>query len=161
MKPVQSAPQPRGSERGIALVLAMFAVVVLGAIVGGTFFAGWLEQQSGENAWFAVQAAMAADAGLDDALATVPPASLSVLVQGGPSLVLPPLVLANGVAVQRQAIRSGGNLFVFTARGSRLNAAGAPLAHAAAGLLVRLLADSVSGAQTVVPLRDRAWVQLY
>ena len=161
MKLLQSAPQSRGSQRGIALLLAMFAVVVLGAIVGGTFFAGWLEQQSGENTWFAAQAAVGAEAGLAEALATVPPASLSVLVQGGLPLVIPPLVLASGVTVQRQAFRSSGNLFLFTARGSRLNAEGAPLASAAAGLLVHLLADSVSKAQLVVPLRDRAWVQLY
>jgi hypothetical protein len=161
VKPGRSALQSRVSQRGLALVLAMFAVVVLGAIVGSTFFAGWLEQQSGENTLFAVQAAMGADAGLTDALATVPPASLSALIQGGPPLVLPPMVLANGVSVQRQALRSGGNLFVFTARGSRLNAGGAPLASAMTGLLVHLLADSVSGAQLIVPLRDHAWVQLY
>jgi hypothetical protein len=161
VKLIQLTPQSHGSQRGIALLIAMFAIVVLGAIVGGTFFAGWLEQQSGENTWFATQAAAGADAGLADALATVAPASLTTLVQGGAPLVLPPMVLASGVTVQRQAFRSGGNLFVFTARGSRLNAGGAPLASAAAGFLVHLLADSVTGAQIVVPLRDRAWVQLY
>jgi hypothetical protein len=161
VKPAPSTRQSRVSQRGIALLIAMFAIVVLGAIVGGTFFAGWLEQQSGENTWFATQAAVGADAGLADGLATVPPASLSAMVPGGPPLLLPPMVLANGVTVQRQAFRSGGNLFVLTARATRLNAGGAPLASAAAGLLVHLLADSVSGEQTVVPLRDRAWVQLY
>jgi hypothetical protein len=161
VNPVPPAPQSRAPERGIALLIAMFAIVVLGAIVGGTFFAGWLEQQSGENSWFATQAALGADAGLADGLATVSPASLSALVQDGPSLLLPPMVLANGVTVERQAFRSGGNLFVLSARATRLDAGGAPLASAAAGLLLHVLADSVSGAQMVVPLRDRAWVQLY
>jgi hypothetical protein len=160
MRPVRSAPQSRGLERGIALLIAMFAIVVLGAIVGGTFFAGWLEQQTGENTWYATQAAAGADAGLADGLATVTPASLSAMVQGALPVLLPPMVLANGVTVERQAFRSGGNLFVLTARATRLNAGGAPLASAAAGLLVRL-ADSVSGTQRVVPLADRAWVQLY
>lgn len=161
MKPARTARQSRVSERGIALLIAMFAIVVLGAIVGGTFFAGWLEQQSGENTWFGTQAAMGADAGLADGLATVLPASLGAMAQGGPSLLLPPMLLANGVTVQRQAFRSSENLFVLTARATRLDAGGAPLASAAADLLLHLLADSVSGAQMVVPLRDRAWVQLY
>jgi hypothetical protein len=161
MRDASSARQPRVSERGIALLIAMFAIVVLGAIIGGTFFAGWLEQQSGENTLFATQAAAGADAGLADGLATVPPASLSALVPGGPPLLLPPMVLANHVTVERQAFRSGENLFVLTARGIRGDAGGAPLATAAAGLLVHLLADSVSGTQMLVQLRDRAWVQLY
>ena len=157
----RSAGRARAPERGIALLIAMFAIVVLSAIVGATFFAGWLEQQSGENTWFAAQAAMGVDAGLAEALATVAPASLSALAQGGPPLLLPPMVLANDVTVQRQVLRSGRNLFVLTARATRLDVGGTSLASAAAGLLVHLLADSVSGTQTVVPLRDRAGLQLY
>jgi hypothetical protein len=35
------------------------------------------------------------------------------------------------------------------------------LATRGAGLLLHSLADSVTGAQILLPLRDRAWVQLY
>ena len=36
-------------ERGIALAVAVFALVVIGALVAGTFYAGRLEQQTGRN----------------------------------------------------------------------------------------------------------------
>jgi Tfp pilus assembly protein PilX len=56
-------------ERGIALAVAVFALVVIGALVAGTFFAGRLEQQTGSNTFMAAQAAEAAEAGLSDAIA--------------------------------------------------------------------------------------------
>ena len=56
------------SERGIALAVAVFALVVIGALVAGTFFAGRLEQQTGQNTMFATQAGEAAEAGLSDAI---------------------------------------------------------------------------------------------
>jgi hypothetical protein len=148
-------------RRGFALVLAMIILVVLSAIVGGTFFAGWLEQQSGENTLFAAQAAAAADGGLDDALSTIAPASLVALQSGGAPLVLDSLSLDPQVSVYRQVSRLEGNLFLLTAQAARRNAEGGVLASRAAGLLVHLLADSVTGAQILLPLRHRAWVQLY
>ena len=45
------------NERGMALAVAIFALVVIGALVAGTFFAGRLEQQSGQNTFYASQAA--------------------------------------------------------------------------------------------------------
>ena len=44
-------------ERGIALAVAIFALVVIGALVAGTFYAGRLEQQTGRNTFTAAQAA--------------------------------------------------------------------------------------------------------
>lgn len=52
------------SERGIALAMAIFALVVIGAIVAGTVFTGRLEQRGGQNTIYAGQAFEAADAGL-------------------------------------------------------------------------------------------------
>jgi|tagenome__1003787_1003787.scaffolds.fasta_scaffold20699983_1 hypothetical protein len=155
---------PRGSardRRGFALVLAMIVLVVLGAIVGGTFFAGWLEQQIGENTLFAAQAAAGADGGLDEALSTISPISLVALQPGGAPLLLDSLALEPQVSVYRQISRLEGNLFLLTARAARRNAGGGVLARRAEGLLVHLLADSGTGGQIVVPLRHRAWVQLY
>src|SRR2546430_11596208 len=37
------------NERGIALAVAIFALVVVGALVAGAFFAGTQEQRVGEN----------------------------------------------------------------------------------------------------------------
>ena len=58
------------NERGVALAMAIFALVIIGILVAGSFFAGRLEQQSGQNTLFAAQAAEAAEAGLSDALGT-------------------------------------------------------------------------------------------
>ena len=54
----------RNDERGMALALAMISIVVIGALVSGTFFAGRMEMISGRNSVYAVQAAEAAEAGL-------------------------------------------------------------------------------------------------
>jgi hypothetical protein len=51
-------------ERGIALAVAIFALVIIGALVGGIFFAGKLEQRGGLNSAFSAQAFEAAEAGL-------------------------------------------------------------------------------------------------
>ena len=59
------------NERGIALVLAIFATVVIGALVAGAFFVGRVEQLTGSNTVWATQASGAAESGLSDALATI------------------------------------------------------------------------------------------
>jgi hypothetical protein len=51
---------PVANERGMALAVAIFALVVIGALVAGTFYAGRLEQQTGQNGFYSVQAAEAA-----------------------------------------------------------------------------------------------------
>jgi Tfp pilus assembly protein PilX len=145
----------------MALVLALFVLVVLGVMVTVTFFAGWLEQQIGENTLFSAQAAEAADGGLADALVTLTPANLSSLALGGAPIRLPALSFGTGATVERQVARLSETLFLVTARGFRRDATGGTLATRGAGLLLHLLADSVTGAQIVVPLRDRAWFQLY
>jgi hypothetical protein len=55
---------PVANERGMALAVAIFALVVIGALVAGTFYAGRLEQQTGQNTFYAMQAAEAAQGAL-------------------------------------------------------------------------------------------------
>lgn len=52
------------SERGIALVAAIVALVVIGALVAGTFFISSLEQKTAENSMDAAEAYQAAEAGI-------------------------------------------------------------------------------------------------
>jgi hypothetical protein len=152
-----------GSERGIALAIAVFALAVIGALVGGTFFLGRLEQQSGRNAFFAVQAGEVAEAGLSDAAATVPAATLEGLPVGGVPLDIGSLTLAGGVRASRQVTRLTGSLFLIEARGVKYSLAGNSLAERSLGLLVRLGTPSDTGADSgrVGPLDQRGWVQLY
>jgi hypothetical protein len=57
------------NERGIALVIAIVALVVIGAIVAGTFFISTLEQRTSFNTVQTAQAFEAAEAGLQDGTA--------------------------------------------------------------------------------------------
>ncbi len=150
-------------ERGIALAVALFVLAVIGALVGGTFFAGRLELQSGQNALFAVQAGEVAEGALSDAVATVDAGTLERLAIGGAPLDIGTLTLAGGVSAGRQVTRLTGSLFLIRVRGIRHDAAGTILAVRSLGLLVRLAAPPDSGAvsERVARLGQRAWVQLY
>ena len=147
------------NEGGIALIVAVFSLAVIGALVGGIFFAGRLEQQSGRNALFAAQAAEAAEAGLSNLLAMMDPAALGGLPVGGAPLDLSTLTLP-GVTVATQVQRLTRDLFLIRARGIRQAGPGVTLAVRSAGLLVRLQSGTDAGG-VVARLGERAWVQLY
>jgi hypothetical protein len=57
-------------ERGMALAVAIFALVVVGALVAGAFFAGTQEQRVGENSRRVEQAFGVADGGLGEVIHT-------------------------------------------------------------------------------------------
>jgi hypothetical protein len=56
------------NERGIALPLVMFVLVILGVIIAGTFYVARLELKTGDNTVAASQAAATAEAGVDSVL---------------------------------------------------------------------------------------------
>ena len=147
-------------QRGFALVLTMLMLVVFGAIVAGSFFAGWLEQQSAERVLFAAQAGEGAEAGVADALITTAPETLSGLVVGGLPVPLAPMSLGE-VTVEREVRRLTESVFFVVARAARRDAAGGGLATRSIGLLTKLVADSVNGGDSLKILSHRAWVQLY
>jgi len=148
------------NERGMALALALFALVIIGGIVGGNFFAGVLEQQTGRNTLYVIQATEAAEAELRQALVSIPATALLSLMVGGAS-ALEPVSPYPGLRVERQIMRLNDGLFLIRSRGIRHNAEGTPLASSAVGLLVQVLADSLADTASVLPLSERAWVQLY
>ena len=57
------------NERGIALPLVMFVLVILGVIIAGSFYIARLELKTGDNTVAATQAAAVAEAGVDSVLA--------------------------------------------------------------------------------------------
>ena len=126
-------------ERGIALAVALFALVIIGALVAGTFFSGRQEQQSGQNTFFASQAAEAAEAGISDAIGMATPTSLLSLVAGGPAANLGTVSLGGRVDASRQLSRLTGSLFLIRSVGNRRDAAGTALATRSAGSLIRLV----------------------
>jgi hypothetical protein len=126
-------------ERGIALAVALFSLVVIGVMVTGTFFAGRLEQQSGQNTFYAGQAAEAAEAGISDAIGTTTPGDLLALTVAGASADLGTVSLGTRVDVSRQLTRLTSSVFLIRSVGSRRNAAGTPIATRSSGSLIRLV----------------------
>jgi hypothetical protein len=126
-------------ERGMALAVALFALVVIGLLVAGTFFSGRLEQQSGQNTFYSGQAAEAAEAGISDAIGTATPTSLLALTVGGTAADLGTVSLGSRVDVTRQLSRVTSSVFLIRTVGSRRNASGTALATRSAGSLLRLV----------------------
>ena len=151
----------RTGDRGMALAVAIFALVIIGALVAANFFAGRLEQQSGRNSLFVRQAAEGAETGLREALAAMPASTLVALPVGGVPLDLGSSTISPSVRVECQVARLTSTLFLLRVRGTRQDAAGAPLAARALGTLLRLVPNPVGGPPLVVRLAQRAWVQLY
>ena len=66
------------NERGIALVIAILALVVIGALVTGTFFMSTIEQRTARNASHTSRALEAAEAGMHSAIGGWVPVSYVV-----------------------------------------------------------------------------------
>ena len=130
-------------ERGIALAVAVFALVVIGALVAGTFYAGRLEQQTGRNTFYAAQAAEAAEAGLGDAIvgsdghdAAGPARPIST---AGSTSARPTVGALGQLTANRSVNRLTDNLFLVRSVGSAHQANGTQLASRSMGQLVRLV----------------------
>ena len=150
-----------GSRQGIALAVAIFALAVVGGIIAGGFGIALLEQQSGRNTLFVVQASEAAEAGLWELLHQAPKATLESLAVGGAPLSLVPATPITGVAVLGQISRVADNLYLVRSRGNRVDAAGGVLASRSVGLLARWSSDTLAEANLLLPIGQRSWLQLY
>jgi hypothetical protein len=133
------------NERGMALAVAIFALVVIGALVAGTFFAGRLEQSSGQATVYATQAAEAGEAGLSDAVSKLNGTVLGALTPGGPATDLGSLTtIGTRVSATEFVSQLTNSVFLVEARGTRSNGAGGVLAERKLGTLIRLVAANIS-----------------
>ena len=154
-------------ERGVALTVAMFALAVMGALVASSFFAGRLEQQSGQNTFWAGQAREAAEAGLTQAMADLEAAALTDLPVGGVPLDLGITVIGERVLVRSQLTRLTSRVFLLRAQGQRQDADGASLATRSLAFLVQLATPDSPGVigsdglPALKRLAERSWIQLY
>ncbi len=126
-------------ERGMALAVTLFALVIIGTLVAGTFFSGRLEEQSGSNTIYAAQAAEAAEAGISDGIGTTTAPSLLALTVGGLPSNPVTVSLGSRVDATRQISRLTSSVFMIRSTGTRRNGPGAPLATRTTGTLVRLV----------------------
>ena len=146
---------PVSNERGIALAVAVFALVVIGALVAGVFFAGRLEQQTGQNTMYAMQASEAAEAGLADAVATQG-AEAMLGLQKDPSLNTPITTQAFGAHVSATSTitRLTDNVFLLKSTGTRSDGANSALAVRSLGQLIRLVQAEINVKAGLTALGD-------
>jgi hypothetical protein len=144
-------------ERGIALAVAVFALVVIGVLVAGTFFAGRLEQQTGRNTLYAAQAAEAAEAGLNEAVRSQSAAALLALAPGadpGDATLLPDVYPSAYTTATRSVNRLTDNLFLVRSLGTRNNGGGGQLASRSLAQLIRLVQVEIDVAAGLTALGD-------
>jgi hypothetical protein len=116
-------------ERGMALAVAIFALVVVGALVAGAFFAGTQEQRVGENQRRVQASFGVAEAGAQERVLTWDPSTMNKRNQyPRDSVVIGPNAAApNGTgSYGGYSFRLGPNLFLIDVTGrDRSSAAGA------------------------------------
>jgi hypothetical protein len=141
----------------MVLPLALFALVVIAALVGGAFTSAYLEQRIGRNTLYAVQAAGAAEAGAAAVVGEWDMHGLTLLGTGE-SRVLPGGALPGHGAYTPTVRRLNDRLFRVDVEGLRTDAAGRPLARRHLGLVLRLADSAAVGLPPVLPLANRAWM---
>lgn len=145
-------------RRGMALPLALLALVVIAAIVAGGFAVALLEQRIGRNTLYAAQAAGVVEAGAAAVVVGWEGYGLALLALGD-SAVLPTAALPGRTAYSPTVIRLDEKLFLVRVVGIRRDAGGGELARREIGLLVRSADSVVPGLLLVRPLANRSWTR--
>jgi len=146
----------RRRRRGLALPLALLTLVVIGAVVASGFALALLEQRTGRNTLFMVQAAGAAEAGAAAVLGQWEAQGLGTLLPGD-SALLPAVPLPDGTAYHATVRRLNAELFELRVAGTRTDADGGTLARRDLGLVVRRADSAGPGEPPVALLANRAW----
>jgi hypothetical protein len=137
-----SRPTLRQDERGMALAISLFAIVVIGALVAGTAIAGQMEMGGGRSAIAATQAVEQAEIGVVQAFENWDVAwnSLAVGDSSGYTTVYSPS-LRDRYTVN--VTRLGGVLFYVKSTGERLGPTGQILASRNLGQLASMTVPEV------------------
>lgn len=133
----------RQNERGIALAVAIFALVIIGALVAGAFFAGTQEQRVAENSRRMQQSFGLAEVGVGQRVATWNPLTDNVTpIWPGGSITVADAPSVSGVYGGR-VLKLNANLYLIditaqdsVSRSGRLRASGG--ARQRIGLLTRI-----------------------
>ena len=135
-------------ERGIALAVAIFALVIIGALVAGTFYAGRLEQRSGLNSLFAAQAAEAAEAGTAMAMnnwstTTMAAIPVSTGAASADDALQSNVALGGGAFYTTTVSHLSPSTFLIRSEGQRRDPAGTVLSRRLIGQIVRLVIPEI------------------
>ena len=140
-------------ERGAALALTLIALVVVGALVGGSFLIALLDRRSGETALRAAQALGAAEAGLDQAM-TAWRATNHASMTVGATRSLGAGTLTGGASHSDTLTRLGGTLFLLRSVGK--SRVGSVFARAQVARFIRLDPAGLDGKAAVATLEGAA-----
>ena len=136
------AVQVHRDERGMALAIALFAIVVVGALVAGTAFAGQLELGGGRSAVATSQAAEQAETGIAQAFENWDAAWNSQAA--GTTSATVSATAPNGFdQYSYNVTRLGGVLALIRSTGARLTAGGGIAATRELAMLVRIVEPDV------------------
>ncbi|MFN2318027.1 MAG: hypothetical protein ABR551_06810 [Gemmatimonadales bacterium] len=141
MTPTPTRPSLRHDERGIALAIAIFALVIIATLVTGVFFMARLEQRSGNSALWSTQAAEAADAGLNATLANWPSAVNTLAA--GTTQALATQTMGGNIRYTASVYKVSDQIFLVQSRGERTDAGGGVLAGTSVGRVVRLVIPNI------------------
>jgi len=138
-------------ERGMALAMAVFALVIIGVLVAGAFFSGRLEQRGGANSVLATEAFEAAEGGIaytisDDQWNITTFNALAI----GTDAVQPAVPFATNLQAVPTVTKLSSSVFLVRSEGQRLSG-GNVIARRLVGTLVRAVVPDIEieGALTV------------
>ena len=127
------------NERGMALAVTIFALVVVGALVAMAFYSGQQEQRTGRSSMYAAQAADAAEAGQAVILSNWDQYALNNLPIGDSMIADSTKIGGSGRSWYRPRVRRLNNeLFLVQSLGSRTDADGQVIAQRTVGNIARL-----------------------
>jgi hypothetical protein len=107
---------PDRLERGVALPLALFVLVVLGVLLGSTMWAAHVESRAGRQALLAIKARLAADLAWPVVVDRFDSLGVSVMVPGD-RLIVGSWVGAGGVVTGAVVHRLGSDFFLIDSEG--------------------------------------------
>lgn len=124
------------NERGVALAIAIFAIVIIGMLVAGVFYGSFLEQRTGENTLYAQQAFEAAEGGMATVFNSWDASVYGAFPVDTPQALA--AVTTGRTRVTPIITRLSSGLYLVAARGEQLNGSGGVLARRSLGTLGRL-----------------------
>jgi hypothetical protein len=130
----------RTDERGMALAIALFAIVVIGALVAGTAFAGQLEMGGGRSAIATTQAAEQAETAITEAFENWDGTWNTMAT----NTTTAPVVATAGFNRRTYTVtRLGGVLALIRGTGERLDVGGSVVSVREIGRLARIVDPDV------------------
>jgi hypothetical protein len=140
----------RPTERGVILPLVLFALAVLGALLGTLLTAAQMERAGGDAGLYASQAFAAAESGTVIRMAAGRGGSVDSLPPGA-TFGYPSESLGEGIYHTDSLTRIGGPIYLLRVAGERRNGEGRTLARFEQGVLVRAKGANFGA------LSERSW----